>query len=71
MVNQKKENNGILTYSYRHNEWVVLYNDMDGFRCYKQFDTKEEAIKFFGSVTFPVSIMTTGFYNHCKLGMAN
>lgn len=65
MANTMKENNGILTYGYQYNEWVTIWTDENGLRNYKQFDTQEEAMKFFGNVNCPVAVMTTSFYNHC------
>ena len=49
--------------SYRKNEWVALYVDMDGERQVEPFDTYEQAEEFLSRCCCKIGVMTTRFYN--------
>lgn len=50
--------------SYRKNEWIAMYVDMDGERQIEPFDTYEQAEKFLQGCYCKIGVMATRFYNH-------
>lgn len=54
-----------IEYGYKHNEWAVLYVDVNSERRVKLFDTFDEANNYFEYCECKIGIMTTAFYENC------
>ena len=54
--------------SYRKNEWVAIYVDMDGEKQIESFDTYEQAEEFLSRCYCKIGVMSTRFYNRYIAG---